>query len=138
MEFGKDDFLEEFGNVREEGNSTVVGWISSLVFIFRYWHDVTELEDCRDMAGGDYGIEEISQEFACQGTRVNDVLWIDSIWARGLVRFKALNGFLDLSAVMGISSPTEVSRRARYSSLMDCWKSESYVLWGEGTPSCSK
>ena len=33
--------------VREEGNSMVVGWIH-LVFlrVFRYWHDVTELEDC--------------------------------------------------------------------------------------------
>ena len=29
---GKDDFLEEFGDVREEGNFMVVGWIS-LVFI---------------------------------------------------------------------------------------------------------
>ena len=95
MEFGKDDFLEEFGNVREEGNFTVVGWISLVFFgVFRYWRDVTELEDCRDMASGDYGIEEISQEFACQGAGVNDVLWIDSIWARGLVRFKGLNGFL--------------------------------------------
>ena len=97
MEFGKDDFLEEFGNVREERNSTVVGWISLVFFqVFsRYWRDVTELKDCRDMAGGDYGIEEISEEFACQGARVNDVLWVDSIWAWGLVRFKGLNGFLD-------------------------------------------
>ena len=45
---------------------------------------------------------------------------------------------LTSSTVMGISSPAVVSRRARYSSLMDCWKSESYVLWEEGTPSCSK
>ena len=96
MEFDKGDFLEEFGNVREEGNSTVVGWISLVFFrVFRYWRDVTELEDCRDMAGGDYGIEEFSEEFACQRAGVNNVLWVDSIWARGLVRFKGLNGFLD-------------------------------------------
>ena len=72
----------EFRNFREEGNSTVVGWIS-LVFsrVFRYWCDVTELEDCRDMAGGDYGIEGISEEFACERARVNDVLRVNSIWA---------------------------------------------------------
>ena len=47
------------------------------------------------MASGDYGIEEISEEVACQRARVNDVLRVNSIWARGLMRFKALNGFLD-------------------------------------------
>ena len=43
------------------------------------------------MAGGDYGIEEFSEEFACQRAGVNDVLWVNSIWARGLVRFNPLN-----------------------------------------------
>ena len=82
MEFSEDDFLKEFGNVREEGNSTVIGRISLVFFrVFRYWRDVTELEDFWDMAGGDYGIEEISKEFACQRARVNDVLRVDSIWA---------------------------------------------------------
>ena len=135
-----DDFLKEFGNVREEGNSAVIGWISLVFFrVFRYWRDVTELEDCWDMAGGDYGIEEIGKEFACQRARVNDVLRVDSIWARGLMRLKGLNGFLDFIDCDGYFIPCcIVSRRARYSSLMDCWKSESYVLWGEGTPSCSK
>ena len=52
LELSKDDFLEEFGNVREEGNSTVIGWISLVFFrVFRYWCDVTELEDCWDMGG---------------------------------------------------------------------------------------
>ena len=60
-------FSKSLEMVREEGNSMVVGWISLVFFrVFRYWHDVTELEDCRDMAGDDYGIEEISEEFACQ------------------------------------------------------------------------
>ena len=96
MELGKDDFLEEFGDVREEGNSTIVGWVSLIFFgVFRYWYNVTELEDCRDVASGDYGIEEVSEEFACQGARVDDVLRVNSIWARGLMRFKALNSFLD-------------------------------------------
>ena len=63
--------------------------------VFKYWRDVTELEDCWDMAGGDYGVEEISKESACQRARVNDVLWVDSIWARSLMRFKGLNGFHD-------------------------------------------
>ena len=34
---------------------------------------VTKLEDCRDMASGDYGIEEVSEEVACQRARVNDI-----------------------------------------------------------------
>ena len=63
MEFAKCDFLEESGDVREEGNCTVVGCMD-LSGIFRYWRDVTKLEDCRDMAGGDYGIEEIGEEVA--------------------------------------------------------------------------
>ena len=55
MELGKDDFLEEFGDVGEEGNSTIVGWVSLIFFgVFRYWCNVTELEDCRDVASGDY------------------------------------------------------------------------------------
>ena len=75
MEFCKDDFLKAFGDVREEGNSKVVGWISLVFFrVFRYWRNVTELEDCRDMASGDYGIEEIGEEVACQRARVDDVL----------------------------------------------------------------
>ena len=91
------------------------------------------------MAGGDYGIEETSEEFACQRAGVNDVLWVDSIWAQGLVTFKGLNGFLDFIHCDGYFIPCcSIYRRARYSSLMNCWKSESYVLWGEGTPSCSK
>ena len=49
--------------------------------VFRYWGNVTELEDCRDMASGDYGIEKISDEVACQRARVNDVLRVNSIWA---------------------------------------------------------
>ena len=74
MEFSKDDFLGEFGDVREEGNSTVIGWISLVFFwVFWYWCYVTELEDCRDTASGDYGIEEVSEEVACQRARVNDV-----------------------------------------------------------------
>ena len=82
MEFGKDDFLEEFGDGREEGNSTVVGWISLVFFrVFRYWRNVTELEDCKDMASGDHGIEEISEEVACQRARMDDVLRVNSIWA---------------------------------------------------------
>ena len=96
MEFSKDNFHEEFGNVREEGNSMAVGWISRVFFwVFRYWRDVTELEDCRDMASGDYGIEEIGEEVACQRAGVNDVLRVNSIWAWSLVKFKELNGFLD-------------------------------------------
>ena len=47
------------------------------------------------MASGDYGIEEVSKEVAYQRAGVNDVLRVNSIWARGLVRFEALNGFLD-------------------------------------------
>ena len=106
MEFGKDDFLEEFGDVREEGNSTIVGWVSLVFFwVFRYWCNVTKLEDCRDMASGDYGIEEISEEVACQRARVNDVLRVNSIWARGLVRFKALNSFLDFIRCNGYFIP---------------------------------
>ena len=63
--------------------------------VIRYWCNVTELEDCRDVASGDYGIEEVSEVVACQGARVNDVLRVNSIWARGLMRFKELNSFLD-------------------------------------------
>ena len=33
------------------------GSVWSFFGIFRYWCNVTELEDCRDMASGDYGIE---------------------------------------------------------------------------------
>ena len=96
MELEKDDFLEEFGDVREEGNSTIVGWVSLIFFkVFRYWCNVTELEDCRDVAGGDYGIEKVSEEVACQWASVDDVLRVNSIWARGLMRFNALNSFLD-------------------------------------------
>ena len=64
---------------KSEGNSTVVGWISLAFFrVFRYWCNVTELEDCRDMVSGDYGIEEIGEEVACQRARVNDVLTRES------------------------------------------------------------
>ena len=45
------------------------------------------------MASGDYGNEEIGEEVACQRARVNDVLKVNSICARGLVRFKAIFPF---------------------------------------------
>ena len=55
MDLDKNDFIKEFGDVREEGNSTVVGWVSLVFFrVFRYWCNVTKLEDCRDMASSDY------------------------------------------------------------------------------------
>lgn len=105
--------------------------------VFRHWCNVTELEDCRDVASSDYGTEEVSEVVACQGARVNDVLRVNSIWARGLTRFKALNSFHDIIHCDGYFIPCCSIRRSRYSLLMDCWKSELNVLWGEGTLSCS-
>ena len=82
LEFDKDGLLEEFGDVREEGNSKIVEWVSLVFFrVFRCWCTVTKLENCRDMASGDYGIEEVREEVACQRARVNDVLRVNSVWA---------------------------------------------------------